>query len=119
MGTERAKIGLLMIGAERFRPLGNGTKDGNYEERKAQEAKTYLSRFRNFADVVYPATVYSREGAETAAAEFYKPKGGLRGGNVPLLGGGLCMDPLPARAAAHAADACIGRARFALHHRHE
>ena len=32
MGTERAKIGLLMIGAERFRPLGNGTKDGNYEE---------------------------------------------------------------------------------------
>lgn len=75
MGTERAKIGLLMIGAERFRPLGNGTKDGNYEERKAQEAKTYLSRFCNFADVVCPATVYSREGAETAAAEFYNQKG--------------------------------------------
>ena len=74
MGAERAKIGLLMIGAERFRPLGNGTKDGNYEERKALEAKTYLSRFRAFADVICPATVYSREGAETAAAEFYNQK---------------------------------------------
>lgn len=74
MSIERAKIGLLMIGAERFRPLGNGTKDGNYEERKALEAKTYLSRFCNFADVVCPATAYSREGAETAAAEFYNQK---------------------------------------------
>lgn len=74
MSIERAKIGLLMIGGERFRPLGNGTKDGNYEERKALEAKTYLSRFCNFADVVCPATVYSREGAETAAAEFYNQK---------------------------------------------
>lgn len=74
MSIERAKIGLLMIGAERFRPLGNGTKDGNYEERKAQEAKTYLSRLCAFADVVCPATVYSREGAETAAAEFYNQR---------------------------------------------
>ena len=74
MSTERAKIGLLMIGAERFRPLGNGTRDGNYEERKALEAESYLSRFRDFADVICPAPVYSREGAEAAAAEFYNQK---------------------------------------------
>ena len=61
--SERAKIGLLMIGAERFRPLGNGTQDGNYEERKTREAQSYLSRFRAFADVVCPEPVYSREGA--------------------------------------------------------
>lgn len=72
--SERAKIGILMIGAERFRPLGTGTADGSYEERKAREAEVYLGSFRSFADVVCGETVYSREQAEREAQRFYNEK---------------------------------------------
>lgn len=72
--TRKAKIGFLLIGAKRFKPLGEGTADGTYEERKAIEAEKYISRFSEFADVVFDGAVYEREEAEAAAHRFFECK---------------------------------------------
>ena len=72
--SERAKIGIFMIGAERFRPLGIGTADGNYEERKVREAAVYLEKFSSFADIVCDGPVYTREQADRAVMRFYNEK---------------------------------------------
>ena len=55
--NRKPKIGFLLIGAERFQPLGEGTKDGTYKERKAIEAKAYLDRLTEFADVLFDEPV--------------------------------------------------------------
>ena len=72
--NRKPKIGFLLIGAERFQPLGEGTKDGTYKERKAIEAKTYLDRLTQFADVLFDEPVYTREAAQKAADRFYLEK---------------------------------------------
>ena len=72
--NRKPKIGFLLIGAERFQPLGEGTKDGTYKERKAIEAKTYLDRLTEFADVLFDEPVYTREAAQKAADRFYLEK---------------------------------------------
>ncbi len=74
MIKEKAKLGILMIEAERFRALGAGTENGTYAERKEIEAKNYIAAFEDFAEVICPAPVYSREGAEDAARLFYNEK---------------------------------------------
>ncbi len=71
---EKARIGILMIEAERFRALGEGTYEGTYAVRKEREADAYLSAFASFADVVCPPPVFSREQAEEAARLFYNEK---------------------------------------------
>lgn len=70
----KPRIGLLLIGAERFQPLGEGTEEGTYRERKERETKVLLDRFSEFADVVFDETVYTREGAQKAADRFYQEK---------------------------------------------
>ncbi len=70
----KPKIGLILIGAKRFKPLGAGTADGTYESRKAIEAENYVKRFSEFADVVSAGMVYEREEAEAAARSFYNQK---------------------------------------------
>lgn len=72
--NRKAKIGFILIGAKRFKPLGAGTADGTYEERKAIEAQRYIERFSEFADVVFDGPVYEREEAEAAARSFYNQK---------------------------------------------
>lgn len=67
----RPKIGVLLIEAERFRALGEGTARGCYSERKDAEAASYIKRISQFADVVYPGPVWERDGAERAARLFY------------------------------------------------
>ncbi|MBR5739316.1 MAG: hypothetical protein IKY02_04935, partial [Lachnospiraceae bacterium] len=70
----KPKIGFLLIGAERFQPLGEGTKDGTYKERKAEETHRYLDRLTEFADVVFDEPVYTREAAEHAVDRFFNEK---------------------------------------------
>lgn len=69
--SRKPKIGVLLIGAKRFKPLGEGTEHGCYEQRKAAEADAYVSRFAEFADVVFDGPVYEREEAQAAARHFY------------------------------------------------
>lgn len=70
----KPKVGVILIGAKRFKPLGAGTADGTYEERKAIEAQNYINKFSEFADIVFDGPVYEREEAEAAANKFYNEK---------------------------------------------
>ncbi len=70
----KSKIGMLFIGAERFRPLGSDTIDGTYEMRKELEYKAYIETISEFSEVVCIGMVYTREQAENAAKEFREEK---------------------------------------------
>ncbi|MBQ8510537.1 MAG: hypothetical protein IJ493_11585 [Clostridia bacterium] len=70
----RPKIGVLLIGAKRFRALGEGTADGTYDERKLGEASVYIDRFSEFADVVYDGIVYEREDVERTVNLFFNQR---------------------------------------------
>ena len=70
----KPKIGLILIGAKRFRPLGAGTERGAYEVRKTAEADSFVERFSEFSEVVFPGIVYERDEAEAAARSFYNDK---------------------------------------------
>ena len=59
----KPKIGVLLIEAERFRGLGEGTARGTYAVRKDAEAAAYIEKIKEFADVVYPGPVWERDGA--------------------------------------------------------
>ncbi len=72
--NRKPKIGLLLIGAERFQPLGEGTADGTYKERKAVETGKILSGMKEYADVVFTEPVYTREAAEKAVSLFFNEK---------------------------------------------
>ena len=72
--NRKPKIGLLLIGAERFQSLGEGTADGTYKERKAVETGKILSGMKEYADVVFTEPVYTREAAEKAVALFFNEK---------------------------------------------
>jgi len=67
----KPKIGLLLIGAERFCPLGEGTVDGTYLERKQKERSTYMNAFDGQADMVASGVVCTRPEAEQWAKRFY------------------------------------------------
>ncbi len=71
---KKPRIGVLLIGAKRFIPLGEGTADGTYKERKKIEAQSYIKIFEKFADVVFDEPVYEKEEAEAAARKFYFEK---------------------------------------------
>ena len=70
----RPKVGMLLIGAKRFRELGTGTADGTYESRKLGEAERYLNRFGEFADIVYDGIVYEREDVQRTIDLFFKER---------------------------------------------
>ena len=70
----RPKVGMLLIGAKRFRELGQGTADGTYESRKLGEAERYLNRFGEFADIVYDGIVYEREDVQRTIDLFFKER---------------------------------------------
>ena len=67
--SRKPRIGVLLIGAKRFKPLGEGTARGSYEQRKAAEADSYISVFSGFADIVFDGPVYEREEAEARARD--------------------------------------------------
>ncbi len=71
MGMEKPKTGLLLIGCERFRKLGEGCGNGNYETRKENFAKDFISKFNGVADVAFSGIVYSRADVDNAI-EFFR-----------------------------------------------
>lgn len=70
----KPKMGLLLIGESRFRPLGEGTSDGTYEQRKEKEAEKILESAKNTADVVFTGIVYDKDMLSAAMDAFYNEK---------------------------------------------
>lgn len=68
--TRKAKIGLLFIGAERFCPLGQGTHDGTYLERKEKEYQDYINKIKEYGEIVHNGMVYTRQQAEDTLRLF-------------------------------------------------
>lgn len=68
---QKAKIGVLWIAAERFCPLGEGTKDGTYTQRKRLECRNYIQKLSENAEVIASDLVCTAEQAETWAKKFY------------------------------------------------
>lgn len=68
----RPKMGLLLMGAERFRPLGQDTRRGTYLKRKEAESAAMLADCRQFCSVSYPGIVFTREDADAAIRQFYQ-----------------------------------------------
>ena len=116
----KPKIGVLLIEAERFRALGEGTVRGTYAVRKDAEAAAYINKIQEFADVVYPGPVWERDGAERAARLFYNEGVDcVAAGFFSFMVGGFCLNRFSSRVAADAAVLYVGGARFARHNRYE
>ena len=69
--TRNTKIGLLLIGANRFRPIGTGTANGTYEERQNRIAERLLSDISSLGDVTYTEIVYNNESMQKTMDSFY------------------------------------------------
>ncbi len=74
MDRVKAKVGLLLIGTERFRRLGTDTRDGTYEQRKLMEAEEYRKSMNSFCDTVYTGQIYSRADLDYAMHAFFNEK---------------------------------------------
>lgn len=70
----KPRIGMLLIGALRFKSLGQDTAHGTYEARKSQEEQELLEHFRETGEIVSPGIVYDRPGVEKAIELFYNKK---------------------------------------------
>lgn len=68
------QIGLLLIGAERFRPLGEGTARGSYLERKQQEADWMLKDCQRLGQVSFPGLVFTQADMQGAIDLFTRDK---------------------------------------------
>jgi L-arabinose isomerase len=66
----KPRMGLLLIGAERFCNLGEGTARGTYLKRKQDEAAWMLADCRKIADVTFPGIIFTREDVISAMEAF-------------------------------------------------
>lgn len=69
MNTRKPKIGVLLLCPPRFHDLGEGTIHGTYDERKKIVSEDILKHF-DYADVVYPGLVYTKEDMEKTILLF-------------------------------------------------
>jgi L-arabinose isomerase len=67
----KPKIGLFLIGCERFRALGTDTARGDYAARKDRFAEQFVKNLGEMAAVVFPGIVYSRQDVEKAIDRFH------------------------------------------------
>jgi L-arabinose isomerase len=74
MSSEKPKTGLLLIGSPRFRKLGAGCKNGDYETRKNKFADELTAKIGSFAKPAFNGIVYSRGDAERAISFFHTQK---------------------------------------------
>ena len=74
MWNENPRIGLLLIGSPRFKPLGEGTAHGTYEARKLREEKEIIGEFQEIGEIVTPGIVYEREDVTKAIDLFFTRK---------------------------------------------
>jgi L-arabinose isomerase len=74
--NRKAKAGLLLLAAPRFKNLGEGLSRGSYGERKAKEVEAVIlsESVRSALDIVYPGIVYGREDIEKAMLLFINEK---------------------------------------------
>ena len=70
----KPRIGLLLIGSPRFKPLGEGTAHGTYEARKLREEKEIIGEFQEIGEIVTPGIVYEREDVTKAIDLFLTRK---------------------------------------------
>ena len=70
----KPRIGLLLIGSPRFKPLGEGTAHGTYEARKLREEKEIIGEFQEIGEIVTPGIVYEREDVTKAIDLFFTRK---------------------------------------------
>lgn len=66
---KQPKIGILLISSPRFHDLGEGTEHGLFYKRKEIVADDICKRM-DFAEVVFPGVVYTREDLAEAMAAF-------------------------------------------------
>ncbi len=70
----KPKMGLLLLGAERFCSLGEGTARGTYLKRKLAEADWIRADCEKLADVTYTDIVFRREDIIAAIDAFVRDK---------------------------------------------
>ncbi len=70
----KPRMGLLLLGAERFCRLGEGTARGTYLKRKQDEAAWMLADCQKIADVTNPGIVFTREDIIAAMDAFVRDK---------------------------------------------
>ena len=70
----KPRVGLLLIGAERFKKIGEGTVRGNYTERKVLEAQKMVDDANVHFDAVFPGIVYTAEDTRLAIDCFWAEK---------------------------------------------
>ncbi|MDF2986543.1 MAG: hypothetical protein K0R50_2053 [Eubacterium sp.] len=68
------KAGLLLIATSRFRELGKGLVQGDYESRKKAEAAQYVEELEKFSRVAFPGIIYTREDVDSAIQFFQAEK---------------------------------------------
>ena len=79
----KPRIGLLLIGSPRFKPLGGGTAHGTYEARKLREEKEIIGEFQKIGEIVTPGIVYEREDVTKAIDLFFTRKTAWRRPTCP------------------------------------
>ena len=70
----KPRMGLLLLGAERFQKLGEGTKRGSYAERKLAEAAWMKADAEKIADVTFTGIVYTASDVQRAIDAFVQSK---------------------------------------------
>ncbi len=71
---KKPKVGLLFIGCQRFRKLGDGCPDGDYETRRGKFVAALIEQFNELAECAFPGIVYERDDADKAIGFFREEK---------------------------------------------
>lgn len=70
----KAKVGLYLIGAGRFKTIGEGTARENYTVRKKKEAEWMVKEASEKFDVSFPGVIYTKEDTYKAIDQFVADK---------------------------------------------
>ena len=70
----KAKVGLYLIGAGRFKTIGEGTARENYTVRKQKEAEWMVKEASEKFDVSFPGVIYTKEDTYRAIDQFVADK---------------------------------------------
>ena len=70
----KPKVGLFLIGAERFQKIGEGSGRGSYAERKVLEAQKMVEDANVHFDTAFPGVVYTAEDTRRAIDCFWTEK---------------------------------------------
>lgn len=68
----KARIGLLLFGADRFRKIGEGTKAGSYATRQIGEAEKIREQLSRLGTVVYPGICYTEAEIKVYMKTFHQ-----------------------------------------------